>query len=219
MTKSEISIIRKALLKIDEWERNYYAKLPEVNRTPSEKYLSSIQSLFSKKHESRFTPRRAAAIIIIAALIAGLVGCAFVFRKPILNFIEEKWGDDTKMTLPDGYKERIEVAYMPSYVPEGYLQFDRVIDDRIVEVNYAKYDKIISYSQYAPTNASIIYDTEDAPYEVAYIGDQAVYYISKYNDYGLIWEDGDYTYSMTIPNELPWEEVEKIILSIKAVES
>ena len=219
MTKSEISIIRKALLKIDEWERNYYAKLPEVNRTPSEKYLSSIQSLFTKKHESRFTPRRAAAIIIIAALIAGLVGCAFVFRKPILNFIEEKWGDDTKMTLPDGYKQKIEVAYMPLYMPEGYVQVERVIDDYIVFNTYKTGDKFIVYNQHVGYNSSMIYDTEDAPYEVAYIGDQAVYYISKYNDYGLIWEDGDYSYSMTIPNELPWEEVEKIILSIGAVES
>ena len=219
MTKSEISIIRKALLKIDEWERNYYAKLPEVNRAPSEKYLSSIQSLFTKKHESRFTPRRAAAIIIIAALIAGLVGCAFVFRKPILNFIEEKWGDDTKMTLPDGYKERIEVSKAPSYIPDGFSLDRSTVTDNIVFIKWKNDEKIISYKQHSNANSSIIYNTEDAPYEVAYIGDQAVYYISKYNDYGLIWEDGEYSYSMMIPNELPWEEVEKIILSIKAVES
>ena len=221
MTKSEISIIKAALMKIDDSERKYYFNLSKSEFSPSEKYVSAINKFFvdnSGKCERFFTRKRIAVAVLIAAIIISLVGCAFAFAKPILNFIEENFGENTKMTLPDEYSKQIEDAKTPIYIPEGYTQVRSTINGNIVFVEWSFGDKKISYMQHITNNSSTIYDTEDNPYKVAYIGEQAVYYITKYNDYNLIWEDGEYQYSMLIPSNLGWEEVEKIVLSIKNID-
>ena len=77
-----------------------------------------------------------------------------------------------------------------------------------------KSEEYIYFNQHPINNTKITLDTENGDYIKSYIGEQAVYYSVSTNTYCLAWENGDYSFILILPNSLPWDEVERIFLSI-----
>ena len=218
MTESKLLLIKKAFFDIAEREISVFESFPEADIIHSESYEKAINKLIEKNDPEKCKialNRRLKVIIITATLIVALFITACVFRKPLLDFVERVFDDHTEVKNNTDNITLLEKVYLPTYIPEGFVQEDYQKGLLHVHITFTSENGFISFNE-TPLNKSGLteLDTEGAKRKVAYIGEQPVYYICKNNTYSILWENGINKFILTAPADLGWEEIEKIIQGI-----
>ena len=216
MTKRELNLIREALLVVERREVAAMDTFSRVDEPHSDRYLEKIDALLSSAGEKM--PRLSLKKKIIAALIAAailLFATACVFREPILDFVERVSEAFTSFSTDVEQKKIIEEHYLPTYIPEGYVETSVAKNKTSANAYWSNGEREIILMQYLLGKQNASLDTEDGGYTVDYIGEQAVYYICKNNTYVFLWENDEYSFILNCPEDLGLDGVKRFIGSLE----
>ena len=67
-------------------------------------------------------------------------------------------------------------------------------------------------------NNYLTLNSEDSTYDTKYINDINIYYTTNNDRQVFLWTSYGYAFSLHCSEELSWEEIEKIILSVEPIE-
>lgn len=223
MTESEKLLFKRAL-----WDATCSAYLKELDSCEEDACFSAAHAekmnviLGAKPARTqaigRPKKRTVIATIIAAALL--FVGCAvYVYREVIGDFIVTVFKDHINISFDnsDGadHPQKIEEKYTLGYVPEGYTP-TKTSSSSIGKEQQWKNNS----GEYIIFEQSII---DGSIYNInSELGETKILHICGLNVYYrniekpcCIWSDGKYSLLLTTSEELPLEELEKIIQSIE----
>ena len=162
------------------------------------------------------------AVVFVAVCLA-LTTTVFgvkALREPVVRFFIEVYEEFSRIIFQKddsdvSAMERIEQYFTPQYLPDGFAPVSEVQYDIIAKYKYCDSDgRGISFEQ-TLNNVKINVDTEGVTAEnVTVNGKDAVYYRNKGYD-NLIWSDGTYIFSLSLPSALGKSELLRIAESVK----
>jgi hypothetical protein len=190
------------------------------NRLDSE--LQNKKNRERRASKIKALQRVAVIILVVSAALTVSLFSVDAFRVKIINLIMEIRTEYTEFQLVD---EKAEMkgdrivdwtnAYVPTYIPEGYLVESSENGDNIKAILFINGDgKIIDYAQYSEA-ASFNYDTEGATVkDVTVNGNDGKIIVKGYN-YSVVWKyEGGIFVVMT---QISAEETLKIAENIKFI--
>lgn len=197
----------------------YEKELAENTESPrcSEVHTSEILDIVSKAIavEHSHAKRRLIAILVAASLLL-LVGCtAFVYRNEIGSFVEHVYEEYINIELPDngeGLPTEIEYAYTLSYMPEGYILTDEVIEFDWVRYEYMNDlgEKII-FEQMPKSISNIGVDNDGGDADVFMYRGVEIYLRTTEKKKHYIWAKDNDAFSIICIKTLSQDEILKII--------
>lgn len=148
--------------------------------------------------------RRTVLVLIAAVFLAAiLTGAAIVFFSG--GFAWRKHSDNTQLFAydMDSAPSVIEDIYCPTWLPEGYVEVDRVEESKIVEIVYqykGDTDNTITFCQYVKSKFVQHFSTEKYPLESVSVGEHKGLFVDASKEsyvFGqLIWDNGGYIMSI-----------------------
>ena len=222
MNRKDMVLIKKALTISAQKEIKVLELLPEVKFTPSESYKNKMQEILRDRAECytyEGIKRKKLAVATIAAVIivSFLTACAVI--KPIRNFFIETFDEYFSFTAvhKEDYSEsQIENCYTLKYVPDGFiLSLDSNKTSKHM-ICYNKNNEELTFYQMLCLNGGFEIDYKNTEINTVIIKDHEMMSFTKNNQKILYWEDGTYFFTLTFPQSLPDEEIEKIIAGITA---
>ena len=220
MNRKDLAVIKQALAISAQKETEAFESLPEVEFTPSESYKSKMEEILHGKakpstYEDIKRKRLAVATIAVAIIVSLLTACTAI--KPIRNFFVEIFEEHVNLKFKaDSENNKIQSYYKLEYVPNGYL---KVFDNKALLNKIEQYEKDcmqLHFEQSLLVNGNFKIDYKDAQIENIVINEIEITGFTKNGQRSLYWEDGTYFFTLTFPQSLPDEEVEKIIAGITA---
>jgi len=194
--------------------------------TASEQLKNRIKSDFetAKQHKKKYYPKKIALILVAALTACFLImfSISAQIRTAVVDFFIEVYETFASFFIEnDANNENpktIETRYQPSYFHENdYTQINEFAS-LVKNISiWSKSSTTLEFTQYVIETNSVFLDTEDISYEVRYIGEQKIYYKIKNNIYTVKWLAYGYSFNLRCDESLDWEEIEKIITSLKPV--
>ncbi len=218
MTKSQLQVIKKALLEVEKERLGNFGSGEKTEHVYSAEYEKNIARLIKDQSEKEssslhLTYRQRIALLIATVLLTALTITACANAEAIKEFVVEIIDHYARLTTPPQT-----VRFVPcevTYVPEGYnLTGEIVVDDFYIEKTWKNGEKTIIYSQ-SSTNAN---HTIDKDYEIIYIDDQEIYLTQSEYSYCLTWVNDLGIFDIICSKPISWEEVEAIFRSITPIE-
>lgn len=226
MTVAETDILKKALFIIGREEVNAYKALPDEEVAFSKEFEDKVH-LINKKRKSLFyqatktVPRRIAVILVAAIIVFTMTMSISALRTPLINFIMNIYEnyiniyfveDEESSNIPTS----IEHMYVPSYIPDNYMQIDSQNYGVSAETIWMNDESLIILNQ-DPLNENfnVHINNEGADYQTISISGNDIYYYVKDGYYFIIWTDQAYLFTITCPESISLLEVEKIISSME----
>ena len=210
--------IRSALTAYAMAEIRAFEALPEVPFEPSESYREGIERIHESylRMQARISKRKLIALLVAAVIIVMSI-TACVYREEIRDFFVGLFDDHAQFEIGETESKLIERYYFPAYILEGYSEDERCkISESLVYMIYTNGTHEIGYFQTTTSGYHGSLDTQGAEYNVISIGEYTVHRTYKNNTYSMIWETERYVFGLTCHDSIGWEEIERIILSIKA---
>lgn len=139
-------------------------------------------------------------IAMVAAIIVGLLTVSVLAAHiDLLNFIEtvqEQFTQFSPVETPEDAVSKWLDAYLPAYVPDGYMMSDAVDngDTRAVEYTNSEGSRFTFYQSGGSTNIRI--DTEAAETVKCCIGTEAGYLIRKNGSSSLHWNTASSSFAI-----------------------
>ena len=223
MSTADKSMIRQCLFnstlrEIREIEDIDYSFI-EASPDFKERIKSSIEATPRKR---KLYPKK-----LIVALVAVISLCfLFVFavsaqvRTKVVDFFVEVYESFTLLLVKDNGTEdnpdTIESIYEPSYLTENNYEKSKESVNRLyMSATWKKEGSTIEFSQSIIDDNYILSDTEASSYGTKFIGEQEVLYKVKNGIYTIKWLAYGYSFTICCNEALGWDEVEKIVLSVK----
>ena len=183
---------------------------------------------YIRKHKNKQLKRELMVVGKIAAALLLLIGVCFfgstmvaranldvLFKK-----IEVALEDSSMFVYDEKTDSYIFNMYEPGYVPEGYEEVYRVIDEKNISLSFENKNKeMIHWKQYVVKKGMIT--GEDSEYEdileKEYAGDNVKIYIYESGMKRLRYEMGNYVLTL-ISDNISIEEMYEIIKNMKKIE-
>ena len=194
--------------------------------TASEQLKNKIKNDFetAKQNKKKYYPKKIALILVATLTICFLImfSVSAQIRTAVVDFFIEVYETFASFFIENDEKidnpKTIETRYQPSYFHENdYTQINEFAS-LVKNISiWSKNSTTLEFTQYVIETNSVFLDTEDTSYEVKYIGEQKVYYKAKNKTHTVKWLAYGYSFNMNCNDSLSWEEIEKIITSLKPV--
>ena len=186
---------------LDEYENN-----GDGEHKFSERFKKKMKRLIWQEKHKLHEIRTGAVIKMVAGLIA-VLGVAFFFASMDSKADPRLLFEKMEVILEDSslyvYDEELDnynfTPYEPTYVPKGYEEVERVIDDQTISVKYRnKRGKEIWWRQRFVIDGNVIgMDTEyDALVELEYAGENIAIRVYKDKYKSLYYESGNSIFMM-----------------------
>lgn len=223
MSTADKSMIKQCLFnstlrEIKELESIDYSFI-EVSPDLRERINSTLNPTPRKR---KLYPRKLiiALVAIISMCFLIMLAVSAQIRNTIVDFFVEVYESFTLLLVKDNGTEdnpdTIESIYEPSYLTENnYEKSKENINKLTAAIIWTKGDFTIEFSQSIIDDNHIKFDTEAASFKTEIIGEQEVLYKVKNGIYTIKWLAYGYSFSIRCNEALGWDEVEKIVLSIK----
>lgn len=161
-----------------------------------------------------------------AACVAAAVLIAFTcsmtvsaVRTPFVNFLTNAYDQFTEILFDDADIEKapstIETVYTLGYVPEGYVEKDcntSAISVYIIWEN-EKGEQIVFEQRLLDNYITI--DNENADYDLTFINDTKIIYMSDKANCYYYWNSNEYCFYLELPNAIAFDAALDLINSIK----
>ncbi len=224
MNKADVKCIRAALKAACARESEYFEELYIPDFEYSQKHNQRIYELKVEcdKRIKSISLKRMIAFIIAASLVILALTGATIYIEPIKYWYQTQEIVGLYYKYQGELKDTIDSYILPTYIPEGFSR----------ELTRQFYD-IQIFSTYSPLNAngehdlgheiSVCQRTRYAEIitpetlEIVNVGGIDVFrsnYIGREEEYDLIFIRDQYNVSISVKS-VPWEEVEKVILSLR----
>ena len=173
----------------------------------------------TRKKEASFVRMNYKKILIAAAvtitIIMLFVACTFV--PQIKDFFVKVLESHTLLEF-EGKNQNLDIVYKLYYTPHGYELTTESKDSLHASYMYKNKDDMITFTQTPLSSIRLTMDTEESGYTICNINEYKVYKASRNAYYILAWINDNYSFSLTCPDSIPWNEIEQIILGIAPIE-
>lgn len=220
-------LLRDAFLKLSDELLSEWEKIPDTHHKPSQQFKKKMKKLIGKtknrelcKEFIKIGKVAAAFFIVIGAVLFGSTLTAKA--DPHLYFKKmEVILNDAFMYVYDSESQNNTLTfYEPTYVPEGYEEVDRMMDNTSINIRYKNSQgESIVWDQMLVLNTTVMgVDSEyDAEIETQYAGENVKMYIYKDKYKYLVYESGNCVFKITATN-LTVEDMYKMIKDMKKIE-
>ena len=204
------SMFIKAFLEAEALDNAKLKSEDEIEWEFSEKFENSMNKLIKKNNHIQLSTRRTVRSGLLAAIIALIVAFTGLMsvsatRKPFIEFIKKVFSQYNEITLSENSTlpvKRIETEYTLPELPEEYELTTYEKDEIGVFLRWkSSVDKseIVFSQDILLVNMSI--DNEHNYKEITVNGYNA--YLNQYEfNTCLTWTDGNYLFTLNIPNSL-----------------
>ena len=213
MTKSNLQLIKKALLTVELEETKIFDSIPLTDVTHTQEYINTIDNFLTStcQHSVFNLKKRIIAALIAAAVLIFATACAF--REPIAEFFIDIYEKYTSFSTNNEKNRKIDEVYSPLYIPHGYDLTSRTISTTDVNTYWSDGTHQIILFQSPNGIQNTIMDTENEDYQQVEVNSLTVYYIFKHNTYICLWENDKYVFSLSCSGSLEIDVIKEIISS------
>ena len=235
----------EALLFVEMTKVRKIEAMPDIPEPRSEKYLAAKEELLSTETEAprRFlTPKKAIAVILVAALLLAATACAVI--KPIREFFVEVFDEYIRVEpiipeIPDNSEETenpdasdddkdhednkdtaesipktIETVYTVT-VPEEFMLIEDTRFDITVSILWMDPEgNMVLLQQTTLEGNDLRFDGTDAENEEITVDGQNVF--KHYSDgmYILMWVEHGYLFTLSCTDTVPWETIVNMVINL-----
>ncbi len=222
MTKLQKAVIKQAFLDVEKMEHRFFDTYPKPNPAiEKESWIETKQIVddYAVKHQKRTisVKRRIMIGLITALLIVSTMFSVSAVREAIIEFFVEVFDDFIHLFANEDIDSSDERHYSPAWLPDGYEENEKVIQDLFEFYAWDKGENIITFFQYSDNVMDAYLDNEDTKYMTQNISVYKVHYTLKNGVYMCIWANDEYTFMLKCPESVGWDNVVKIISSVQEV--
>lgn len=212
MEKMKVSdeLLEKVVPKLSDEMLDEYENSGDGEHKFSERFEKKMKRLIWQEKHKLHEIRTGAVIKMVAGLIA-VLGVAFFFASMDSKANPRLFFEKMEVILEDSsmyiYDEELDnynfTPYEPTYVPEGYEEVERVIDDRTMSIKYIDEKRNeIWWRQKLAINGSIVgMDSEyDKLVVLEYAGENITIRVYEDEYKSLYYESGNSIFMMTADN-------------------
>ncbi|MFR2838801.1 MAG: DUF4367 domain-containing protein [Zhenhengia sp.] len=185
----------------------------------TKEFENKMSQLIKNERQLKVTglTRKIGVAILIIGIVGSLSMSVEAVRIRVIEFITEVFEKFTSISYQkhEGeHSDKIEVSYLPRYIPEGFevIEEEQIFND--VHINYRNGlgEEILFRQIEINTNNSIV-DTEGTILEKILLEDREYYYYENKGVKNIIWIQGEY--QISISSEIDKDELIKMCLSVK----
>lgn len=201
------------MLSHEEWINSLPTDIEPYNF--SKKYNRSINRLFSKMRGDKYhkLTKNSVRIIIIAAILLSLTITALAV--PVSrDYIIRRFTSYSAYTIADREDMEMVEGITVGYVPEGFELTKKHISKNAANMEYYNSEGLYIDIDKCPVSSKVAFDTE--LYHTEKILNKSIEYVlyrAEENIYGVIWNDGKYTY--IILGNISKDDILKMAYEIK----
>lgn len=215
--------LKEAFKEINQWEYEnlHLDTLEEV--IPSTRYKKRMDRLIRRQKQPCWkyvntVGKRVAVFVLAITLTFALSMSVAAVREPVVEFfvnvyekfVEFFYDEDDIAKAPD----TIETVYTLGYVPEGYELEKVIVEECATKMVWKNStDNRITFSQKLLSLNDLL-DNEFSNYETFVFNDMKIAYIRKNNIIVCVWNSYNYSYALSVPEEI---SIEECILLIESV--
>lgn len=220
-------LLEQVVLKLSDEMLDEYENSGDGEHKFSERFEKKMKRLIWQEKHKLHEIRTGAVIKMVAGLIA-VLGVAFLFASmdskadPRLLFEKmEVILEDSSMYIYDEELDNYNFTpYEPTYVPEGYTEIDRIVDDRTISIDYVnEKGKSICWRQRIVINGSVV--GMDAEYDelvvLEYAGENITIRVYEDGYKSLYYESGNSVFMMNA-KDISVEDMYEMIRQMERVE-
>lgn len=170
-------------------------------------------------------------VILIAIILSMMTMTAMAvpsIREAIIDFFFHNHGERYGITFDPievaTAPKQIEIAQLPTVLPEGYTMVAHNITPAMVHGIWVNDEgEVISYIQNrlhenATSDTWIGIDAEDVSRTTCILGEYLVEMVTNRESYALHWTDNAYVYTLELPNSISEEVMIEIFSSIQPID-
>ena len=180
-----------------------------------------------RKHKNKQLMRELMVVGKIAAALLLLIGVCFFGRTMVARANLDVMFKKIEVALEDSsmyvYDEKTDSyvfnMYEPGYVPEGYEEILRVVDNKVVHISYENEEKETIYWKQYVVETGMVSGTDneyDDIIEKEYAGDNVIMHFYESGQKGLNYEIGNFIFSISADN-ISVEEMYEMIQKMKKI--
>ena len=220
-------LLRDAFLKLSDELIKEWENIPDTDHKPSEDFEKKIKKLIGKTknrelYKELLNIGKVAAAFIIIIGIALFGSTMKVKADPHLYFkkMEVLLNDASMYVYDEELNNYYLTLYEPTYVPEGYEEVSREMEDTGINIRYKnKQGENITWKQLLITNTTIIGTDSECNVEIdtEYAGENISLNIYKDGYKRLYYETGNCIFKINA-NDITIEDMYKMIEDMKKTE-
>ncbi len=235
----------EALLFVEMIKVRRIEAMPDIPEPRSEKYLAAKEELLSTETEAprRFlTPKKAIAVILVAALLLAATACAVI--KPIREFFVEVFDEYIRVEpiipeIPDNSEEienpdaseddkdheenkdnaetvptTIETAYTVT-VPEEFMLIEDTRSDITTSILWMNPEgNMVLLQQTTLEGNELRFDGSNAEYEETTVDGEKTFKHYANGLYTLLFVKHGYLFTLSCSDTIPWETIEGMVTGL-----
>ena len=225
MTNYEVSILKKALLKIEGNELNYFKNLPDENVQFSEEFENDIHKLAKKRktflwQATKTVPRKIAVVFIAAIVTFCMLMSISAIRIPVINFFVNIYEEFIHISVDKKENafvhDSIESVAIPTYMIDGYSLEDSQNYGKDAETYWINSygDIIILYQGILDSEFQVTVDNKNIDYQKEEVNGLIIYFTIENQYYQLLWAKNGYIFSLNCAKSIPFNDIKQMIISI-----
>ncbi|MBO5206606.1 MAG: DUF4367 domain-containing protein [Clostridia bacterium] len=219
MIKQHLTIIKKALYRIEEEEIVTWEALPDTLIHYSDAYKNAVSFLIKKERQNStvytgWTVRKKAIALTLAIIVSIIAITSCVFNKQIKKFFVDIYDTYTAIGVDGTPGNEHFIKYLPTNLPDGYVVATNTTTDINAVTSWYNGTHYIHLQQIKASSGISSIDTENTTLEEIEIDGTAIYRTHKNETYCIAWILNDYEFYLVCQDNISWDEIEIIITSM-----
>lgn len=225
MTNYEISILKKALLKVEQKEVHRFKNLRNENVEISEEFENNIHKLAKKRktfiwQATKTVPRKIAVVFIAAIITFCMLMSISAIRIPVINFFVNMYEEFIHISVDKEENafvhDSIESVALPEYMIDGYSLDDSQNYGKDAETYWINSygDIIILYQGILDSEFQVTIDNKNIDYQKEEVNGLIIYFTVENQYYQILWAKNGYIFSLSCAESIPFNDIKQMIISI-----
>ncbi len=219
MNKKQLNIAKEALYQSEMIRIKQIEALSDIGFPNSEKYEKFKEELRVKIRSNALkskslSRKQKISLIVAAAVIFTLIATACAFGKQIKGFFVQLFDSCASFEYIE-YASNSYEDYKLTYIPENYIECREAIYMNAVQTIYFDNEMPMIFIRFPESQFYTLVDTKKMEYETIILNETKIYYNEKNNEYSIYWVHEDATLYLKCSTDIEWEEIEKMILSVR----
>ena len=221
MTAQEKQCLRQALQTLDQMDLRQFDALNDSIPPFSKHFEDKMQALIysSDINVSKKIVHRRVFFVVCALFLAFALSLSVsAIREPIFRFFKNVYQNSIgfyaqELEAPNVISEQ----YTLYELPEGYEAAEKICYDGVIISRWWKKDQYISLEQYTLKSINISVSNRDDNGEMLSLRGTEMFHITSKGTHTFIWSEKGYSFTIICPTDLPFEDICRMIESIRPV--
>ena len=218
MNDQQSAMLKAALLEVGMKEVHYVRSLPKPSQPRSVEFEHKINILcresnqrspliIKRKHRKWLTVLIAALLLFVMSLSVSAI------RNPIFSAFERITDRFTEIIFPSKQETFSMQKYQLEGVPEQYELTYHSSNNNIKRSAWSLGENYIAFTQYSD-GYHVHIDTEEVNLSNIECANRKITFYQKHETYHFSWSENGFFFTLTCPDDIPWEDIIRMIESI-----